>query len=370
MIRNMNFDINNKLRIDDEEYIVRGLINFTNQSDYCGWTEYKVEKVSSGEIKWLSIDEVYKEYCLYSQVYGELTPIQINKEGYKQVDTGIATVYSSRGSVDVSKGDAVTYTEYEDVTEEKVIAVEEWDHEKEYSRGYYLDADEIEPIRQIEQNATAYESFDSPDIGKYRNVICISILVLVLGTIGIISFKSSSQDIIANYLAKSSNFTYVTSMTADLNEKSKADVYSTTLSTDAAAKLIIDAVGGKTEDVQQSEEDGSIAIMTKEEYCLVYKDEEGQTLVQISKRLYVYSSTHNPYHAHSMTSYYYRRHYYSRGYFFDSSRYKKANSSYSQYTGDALGVNSNDPYRNYSDTIRQSSVNTRRSSGGGTSSGK
>ncbi|MFR2694444.1 MAG: DUF4178 domain-containing protein [Enterocloster bolteae] len=62
---------------------------------------------------------------------------------YRQADAGQAVVTSCFGQVDTSPGDTVRYTEYEDGTEELIIAVEQWEDETEYSKGCYLDMDEI-----------------------------------------------------------------------------------------------------------------------------------------------------------------------------------------------------------------------------------
>ncbi|MCI7441928.1 MAG: DUF4178 domain-containing protein, partial [Clostridium sp.] len=104
--------------------------------------------------------------------------------------------------------------------------------------------------------------------------------------------------------------------------------------------------------------------------CLVYTDTENQTLAQISQRSYVYSSTNNPYRSTNTTARYFRRHYYTIGYSSDSSRYKKYTSGYDNYDDGYIDTNSNNKYKTYSNSVRQSSVNSRTSSGGGTSSGK
>ena len=179
-----------------------------------------------------------------------------------------------------------------------------------------------------------------------------------------------NKDKIADYLSSSGLFTYTTSITSDLNNNEKADVYSTALSVEEAAKSVIDCVNGDVEDIQENAEDGTVGIMTKYEYCLVYTDTENQTLAQISQRSYVYSSTNNPYRSTNTTARYFRRHYYTIGYSSDSSRYKKYTSGYDNYDDGYIDTNSNNKYKTYSNSVRQSSVNSRTSSGGGTSSGK
>ncbi len=71
-------------------------------------------------IKWLSIDNIYEEYAIYTQCpYGsEFDEMNIFRDGYHQADAGQAVVTSCFGQVDTSMGDTVRYTEYEDGTEE------------------------------------------------------------------------------------------------------------------------------------------------------------------------------------------------------------------------------------------------------------
>lgn len=165
-------------------------------------------------------------------------------------------------------------------------------------------------------------------------------------------------------------YSYETSITSDLNEEEKADVYSTSRSIEMAAKDIINAIDGETEDVQENTEDESVAILTEHEYCLVYESEEGKTMVQASSRAYVYQSTNDPYHARTTTSRHYHSFYYFRGYSRDASRYNNRASGYQNYDGTAPEYNYSDTYRSYSNTVRQGSTGTRTSSGGGIGFGK
>ena len=147
-------------------------------------------------------------------------------------------------------------------------------------------------------------------------------------------------------------------------------MYSTSRSIEMAAKDIINAIDGETEDVQENTEDKSVAILTEHEYCLVYESEEGKTMVQASSRAYAYQSTSNPYHATSTTARHYRSFYYFRGFSRDASRYDNRASGYQNYSGTAPDYNYSDTYRNYSNTVRQGSTGTRTSSGGGIGFGK
>ena len=373
---NLYFNVGDTIKADGSDYIVEGLIVFINEADNLKWTEYKIRQLSSRKVKWLSIDNDYEEYAIYTQAGSKkgFSESEILSKGFKEADFGKANVISFAGNVDVENGDWVRYREFEDISEENIISIEEWEDETEYSTGYYLDENEITKVASANNNASYgnknnFNNKESNGVFK-RFLAFILILMLFPVVVFLVPKIFINKDKITDYLSSSGLFTYTTSITSDLNNNEKADVYSTALSVEEAAKSVIDCVNGDVEDIQENAEDGTVGIMTKYEYCLVYTDTENQTLAQISQRSYVYSSTNNPYRSTNTTARYFRRHYYTIGYSSDSSRYKKYTSGYDNYDDGYIDTDSNNKYKTYSNSVRQSSVNSRTSSGGGTSSGK
>lgn len=366
-INYLEFSLGDLVSIEGRKYEVIGIIIYQDGVTREVWKEYKLREKIRSKIKWLSIDNKNDEYALYEK-NRSITKNSIVEKGYHEVDRGIAEVYSYLGNVDVELNETVRYEEYEDESEENIISVEVWDDETEYSTGYYLNSSDILKIndRVIGSNyKKTNKNFNLNIIKGFGALIIIFIVA--------ISFLIMSNDSgIHEYLYDSPEFSYVTSITSDLKNEEKADVFQTTLSVDSVAKLIIDNVYEKVEDVQQSEEDSSVAIITEDEYCIVYSDidDVNNTLVQVSSRLYTYTSNESPYHSNTYVSSYYRSYYYSRGYTSDSERYDKYTTSYKNFDGDYIDKNINDNYRTYSNSIRQSSVYSRSSSGGGTGFGK
>lgn len=363
------------LMIEGTEYCVTGGIEFCNRTDNYTWSEYCLQKIGTNQFKWLSVDNLYEEYAIYTSCpySSEFEDASIFQDGYREADSGNAAVTSCFGRVDTEPGDTVRYTEYEDSTEELIMAVEQWEDETEYSRGYYLDADEIVVMDSgIARQDAAHVPGQGRMLAKHISikVLVIAVVVLAVLVTAIFSLVQSNKKLIHKYLESSSQFTYQTSITSDLNNKEKADVYRSSESVDSAVKMIIHSVDGKTESVQKSEEDDSVAILTKYEYCLVYTSTDQVTTVQISSRAYVYQSTNTPYRATHRTHSYYRGYYYSYGFMRDRNQFSKLANGFDSYTGDTVGANPNDPYRSYSDSVRQSSINSRKTSGGGISSGK
>ena len=340
------------------------------------------QNLQNGKLRWLSVDEIYDEYAIYTSCDSKgFSEEELDAQGWKNADSGVEEVLGWFGNVDAEQGEKASYTEYEDSTGGYLMSVEHWDGETEYAKGYYLDKDEIEIASDLQQVENRQFRVDYNNCQprhpqtmqkrKGRNNKIIALVVIAIMACGIWAMtKSASKKEIRNYLEDSSFYFYETSITSDLNEEEKADVYSTSRSIEMAAKDIINAIDGETEDVQENTEDKSVAILTEHEYCLVYESEEGKTMVQASSRAYAYQSTSNPYHATSTTARHYRSFYYFRGFSRDASRYDNRASGYQNYSGTAPDYNYSDTYRNYSNTVRQGSTGTRTSSGGGIGFGK
>lgn len=365
----LEFAENQRLKADGEEYCVIGGIEFSNSYDGSKWVEYLLKPAPSGQTRWLSIDNLYEEYAIYTQYSysSAFREEEIGRAGFREADSGTARVVRCFGQVDVCPGDTVKYTEYEDGTEEQLISIEVWDEETEYSKGWYLDREEITPLDGGKEPGSSGISLKTGRPKRFAYLWILGALA-VLGFGSYLLFQKQDKSI-GRFLSQNSYFTYETSITSNLNSRQKADVYRTSLPIESAAKEIIKAIDGKTEAVQEGE-DQSVAILTRKEYCLIYEGTEGEVLVQISLRAYTYQSTNSLYHSNPLTHAYYRRFYYSRGFFQDYSRNKNKSNGYENYNEGILDINSNDPYKSYSDSIRQSSIKSRSSSGGGISSGK
>ena len=378
----LKFRKGDRIKIEGELYQILGGIELVNRSDGARWTEYYVQNLQNGKLRWLSVDEIYDEYAIYTSCDSKgFSEEELDAQGWKNADSGVEEVLGWFGDVDAEQGEKASYTEYEDSTGEYLMSVEHWDGETEYAKGYYLDKDEIEIASDLQQVENRQFRVDYNNCQprhpqtmqkrKGRNNKIIALVVIAIMACGIWAMtKSASKKEIRNYLEDSSFYFYETSITSDLNEEEKADVYSTSRSIEMAAKDIINAIDGETEDVQENTEDKSVAILTEHEYCLVYESEEGKTMVQASSRAYAYQSTSNPYHATSTTARHYRSFYYFRGFSRDASRYDNRASGYQNYSGTAPDYNYSDTYRNYSNTVRQGSTGTRTSSGGGIGFGK
>lgn len=376
----MKFAVNDRVTVDGKEYIVHGFMEFKATANQEKWTEYKLLEVTSGKVKWLSVDDVNREYALYQQhsFDSQFSESNIRASGYHWCDSGVAVVCNLGGNMDVSLGEQVTFNEYEDPSKEQIIALETWRDEVEYSKGYYLNASEIRRGSAGNVSVKVRPQLSGEERLKRLKVVGIVLFFVFIfgmllyenGVLDEIGFAMFKQHAIRDYLAKSSDFAYQTSITADLDHKQKADVYRTQLTVEAAAKKIINTIGGLSEDMQQNQADGAVGLLTKHEYCMIYQDNQNQTLAQVSTRRYAYSSHHSPYHSNRFTADYYRRYYYSRAFEKDRSKYRGSPSGYGGYRGGYVEVNHNDSYRTYSSSVRQASIDARSSSDEDSSFGK
>lgn len=373
---NLTFRKNDTVRVEDRFYTVLGYIEYENTEDGCRWMEYCLRDENTKEIKWLSIDTQYEEYAIYTRTsYNSDMENQLNGMGYHLADQGTEKVIHYDGNMDVDIGETAYFQEYEDDSEDNIISVEEWSDGKECARGYYVDREDIRLADNWNWNhADTYGNSvqkKTLSVGKIINKGIVLVVVAIFGILGIQHVFGNSK-LIRNYLEKSTDFELRTGITSEYDEKEKALVYSTTLTLDEAVKNILDGINGKTECVQQNTEDGdlSVAIVTTGEYCLVYESEESEVFVQVSSRSYVYGSENEIYHGTEASNRYYRRYYYSTAYLTDRNHYKKKRNSYKNFDDTTISTSYNDTYNDYASSIRQSSVSSRRSSGGGTGYGK
>lgn len=367
----MEYNIGDRLNVDGGIYQVTGKILYRNLNDNFKWFEYKIVSEQSGYERWLSYDFAYNEYSI-SEVVG-----YADMNGYHEVDNGTELVEGAWGDVDVEVGDRAVFVEYEDSTEEYIISYEQWEDMNEWSRGYYLDSNEVTLVSRNSASNPYVSNYNFPNqntgnlkpkVGLVKVVMMFTMIISAFFGIKSV-YGGLTNTSVLKYLKKSSSYEYVTSITGSTSKD--ADVYKSGLTLDGTARDIINAIDGKTESVQQNNEDDdkSIAILTKKEYCYIYISEDNEVLVQISSREYAYANDSSLYHSNDYSDRYYRRYYYSRGYTSDSTTYDTY-SPYSSYDDTTINSNSSDIYSSYASSVRQASVSSRNSSGGGTSSGK
>ncbi|MCX7710731.1 MAG: hypothetical protein N2484_12895 [Clostridia bacterium] len=183
-------------------------------------------------------------------------------------------------------------------------------------------------------------------------------------------FQNKSVD---KLLKKDSNFVYATSITSEMDNKQRANVYKTKISISETANYIINNVPG-IEYADESADNDSLGMLNDKEYVFIYsgEDDEFSTYIQVSSRQYAYTSGNDLYRSlYDASDLYYRDYYYHRAYSTDFDRYgaSRVFSNYSSKDFSAM-TSKNNTYNNLISSVRQSSIGSRSLSGGGTSFGK
>ena len=335
--------------IKNEKYVVDNMIEF--KEDTWVWQEYEVRKkdIQTGTRYWLTIEQDEngkEEYYLYykynKRIDYKKLEFEDNGKKYKLYESGVETVKSFFGPTDVDMNEKCKYYDYISENKEEILSVEVWSDGAEYTIGNKLQSYQINITEEID---TEYLKRNKSN--KIGNRIVGAIVAVMIGfpiLCGLLAGVTVNKSI-SKYLNKTTDkYTYVTSVTNNSNNE-KAKVYKTSLtSLDATVKDIINGVPeGVTEviDDDTTTENDGYAIETNKEYAYIYKHTDGKIYIQVSDKEFVndsgttYHSSHNTYYHRSYTR-----------------RYRSST------------------YYNYATSARQSSINSRKSSGGGTSSGK
>lgn len=335
--------------IERVKYTVVNMIEY--KEDTWVWQEYEI-KHDAGAIRWLCAekDENNKtEYSIYDKYYGDINENEISFSSqntqYELYEKGTATVKDYFGNADVDVGERCEYIDYISEDKSKVLSIEKWEEEIEKSEGRYIDSSKVRITNEIDTQKEEMEKINKKK-GRIMSWIIYGIIFLPLM---ISVFSSLTSGLFVNksmqkYIDKQKKYTYVTSVTNNTNRE-KAKIYKSPYNEiDTTVKDIISGVPeGITETIDadpNTEEDG-IGLKTKEEFAYIYL-ENGNVYVQVSNKNYANNNTGSTYHNRYHTYY-----------------YATYNSNRSSYT-----------YSTYRNSARQQSVNSRTSSGGGTSSGK
>lgn len=336
--------------IDRVKYIVVNMIEY--KEDTWVWQEYEIRHDETEAVRWLCVekDENNKiEYSIYDKYYGEINANELSfysqNTQYELYEKGTATVKDYFGNADVDIGESCEYIDYISEDKTKILSINNWDGEIEKSRGEYIDASKVRitneiDIKKIEEEKTNKKR--SKIISWLINgIIFLPIIICLFGSLISGLFVNKS---IQKYIDKQKKYTYVTSVTNNTNRE-KAKIYKSPYGDiDTTVKDIISGVPeGITDTIDSdpnTEEDG-IGLKTKNEFAYIYL-ENGNVYVQVSDKEYVNNNTGSTYHRRYHTYYY--------------TTYNSNRSSYM--------------YSTYRNSARQQSVNSRTSSGGGTSSGK
>lgn len=345
----MNLKKGQVIYVDGVKYTVSNMIEY--KEDTWIWQEYEI-KDEIYTYKWLTTEQNENnqtEYYIYEIYNGAIDTneieLQIKDQKYELYEKGRAIVNNYFGNADVDRYESCEYFDYISQDKKNIVSVEKWEDELEKSIGSKIDNEKIQIVEEIvKDNVKEFKQENKSKITKIPYIMSLVALIFIVVSIIVGMINTSTNNSIEKYLEnQTTKYTYVTSITNNVNNK-KAKVYKSSFSSiDLTVKDIIDGVQGEitnTIDSDPNTEKDGIGIQTKKEFAYIYI-EQSKIYVQVSSKEYV-SNSGTTYHSHHY-------HYYSNA--FTSTR-------------------KSDTYTNYAYSARQKSVNSRTSSGGGTSSGK
>ena len=260
----MKFEIGHDLSIQGNRYLVLGSITYEDRLQGDRWEEYRLRNHQNKTESWLSYDEGNAEYEMSFMVKTSSPP-----EGFSLVDSGTQVVRSRAGNVDVDMGETAQYETWEDAEGAHTYSVERWSDEVEYSRGMYISRGDIQDLGP------------SPDAQKPKKsgrgcivALIVGVALFVAGLVLIVELGiTASQTDVGAALAGDSQYTLVNKESFDSQgEDDTVVVYATSMSVDEASKDVIGKVDGEVESVKEDEDNSTVAILTANEYVLVYQD--------------------------------------------------------------------------------------------------
>ena len=333
------------LYIRGEKNVVINMIEFKEKSYV--WEEYEIVNQQTQKHTWLSVEKdeddnsieyyVYEDYNYY--INEKENEFISNNKTYKLYESGTTYVKNYFGNADVDLGEKCNYKDFMCDDDKTIISVENWAGEREVTIGYKVEQIDIRIMEEYEQVGPISSTKKATTVYKFIGcVIAALTLVIIWLPLG------GSKNSIRKYLkTNNSKYNYVTSVTNNENNK-KAQVYMSSFETiDETVKDIINGVPEgitKTKDLGEGNSNGGIGLETSKEYAYIYM-ENNKVYVQVSEKKYVENSG-TTYHS----------------------------SHYNHYYRTYRTTNENSTYKSYAASARQSSINSRKSSGGGTSSGK
>ncbi len=347
----MRFNEDDIITINDTYYVVKGILEFSSKKGG-SWPEYYMMRLPDDVEFWLSVDDE----CLLWKVL-RYTP---NLSGYEVIESGVEIVKKAIGDVDCEVGDTAEYKDYCKRDERSYISVEKWDDETEYSSGSKVDPSKIQIVKKGKKNL---------GLLKYLLVIIVAVLGFEY-----CSSSSSTPPTIESGLSENSKYTVKTYLTGV--DKEYAQVFSSTrgASIDVVTKDIIAHIEGNTTQVIENPVDSSsVIIVTPDEFCVVYRDSiTNKTLVHLCDKDWMTDNSSVPlYHANSSTEEFAKSLHVYNTYGADSLDSSNSNNHHHRRYGHIFtalffsNMRNSGRYNDFSKSVRQSSVNSRSSSGGG-----
>jgi len=225
---------------------------------------------------------------------------------YNVYKKGIAIVNKHYGNADVSSHESCEYVEYISRDQKNKVSIKKWDGKIERERGEYIDVLRVKIRDEYEEEKIKNEKIRNKSSVIIFYGLCLFLAIPILSVMlpELLVNKSIGKYLEKQTKVDTPKYTYITTLTNDVNDK-EAKVYQSTLTTiDAVVKDIVDGVPeGITEIVDtnlDTEEDG-VGIHTRKDFAYIYF-ENGVIYIQVSRGAYV-NAGGALYHSNHQTNY-------------------------------------------------------------------
>ena len=292
----MNFVVGHDISVKGVKYLVLGSILYKDRQQGDEWEEYRLRNSNDESEWWLSFDTGNDEYEMSFMVGRSRPPA-----GFSRVDSGTQVVRIRYGSVDVDNGETARYETWEDAAGVHTFSVERWSDGTEYSRGMYVERADIQDLGPSPDAKSVSKA--SSGSGSGINGGCFSRFVTVLVGCWILwtlwmlvsMFLSGEHNYATNLCALlDGDSTYM--VVEEAYDSSQPDVktYATSRSVAAATNNIIKKLEGNVRHVRGNDNNQTVALLTDNEYILVYQDAGEDGLGVDEERNDVEGSTKTP----------------------------------------------------------------------------
>ena len=370
------FSVGQQILINNDLFSVTSIVKYQNVYDGAIWEEYIAYSPMNGTRRF-----TYDPTMGY-QLLNPRSDIEI-PTGFQQLENGEQIVREVQGDIEISVGDRLTYTDYINLSGAVLTVLEgksganAWDGAyvpvqfiRAFDGTFSMPEDAAKNNKDKETFASRHKGVSGVVHGPGLTWIITIVItaVITLAGIGLATCSSSDPEFsLHDYITGTSAYTQVSSI-ADSNGE-EITVYSHDGSIEDVAKDIISGVEG---DIDSTDGDATkAAINEDDDFVVVYpSSENGKTLVMLASRKAMYADDTQPYQMSDEVYSWMRDYYWTTCYEQDQQKYSDTTSRYSTHHGRYIVINSGNGYRGWADSARQESINSRKSSGGGISSGK
>ncbi len=300
----LEFHLRDLVKVDNYVYRVISIVVFKPSNKNKVFIRYKLEDIEDYTIRYLDINTSDNECIFYLECPFVASVLQeIEKKEYIDYKLKQAIILDVRGASKYDVADILNYKIYIDKDTNNYKYIEFKKGEKFYLNGNKISRDKI----SIEKfDSLKIEADISKEIVKNKEIqsknkfikLALGItFIFIFLVMLVVSIGESEIPLLIDTIKYDEQFIYLTSLSSKIDKEEEASVYKTNLDIEDTVKKILKEYDGQVLNVIEDTKEGSVAIITSNEYCLVYMGDSYKTFIQISSRKYIYLDGNIPYNS-------------------------------------------------------------------------